>query len=159
MILAPPFTFRLDDGFTPVSLGNLACELSVEDLDRRLAVFALPGGAPLASWLLARLERLSGGLGLAPDGEDEVEDALWILDFVVEEAGQPVAKVQLQAGAIGAGLLGVARAPDDAARLVDALVAALTAAPDEVAPCRTRVVCPRTGAAAVYGFDGTRYLR
>jgi hypothetical protein len=155
---APPFTFHLDDGFTPLALGNQACELAVEDLDLRLVAAArLPvgPGPALASWLLARLAHLAGDLGLGP--EEEVEDAVWILDFIVAEGGAPVAKLQLQAGAIGAGLLGVARGDGDAARVVAALVAVLTAAPEGVAPVRVRVAAPG-GPVHEYGFDGARYL-
>ena len=159
---APPFTFTLDDGFTVVELGEGACELALDDLDLRLeAAAALParGGAPLASWLLARLERMTGGLGRDPAAVDEIEGAVFVLDFVVREGDAEVAKVQVQAGGVGAGLLGVVRSAADAPRVVDAWIAALVAAPAQVASVRIQVAEPAgRGPPAAYGHDGARYL-
>ncbi len=157
--------FQVDDGFTAVELED-GVDVEVEDLDARLLARGLPdlNGAPVASWAFARLGALVGGedatrrLALDPDTVEHVDDALFVIDFVVRASGAPVAKVQLQGGTIGVALLGVAR---DATAVLEAFEAALLAAPGEVAVCRVLTLDPTQGADApihAYGFDGARYL-
>lgn len=157
----PPYTFTLDDGFAVLDLGEALCELAVDDFDRLIleipAVQLLPA-APLASWLLARLCQLNGGLGLQSDAVECIEGGVWVLDFVVHGGEQPVAKVQLQAGTIGAGLLGVAVDPEQAEGLMQALLQALHEAPSAVAVCRIRIRDPEADLEYTYGFDGQNYL-
>lgn len=142
---APPYRLVLDDGFAPLELGEALHQLCVDDLDTQLlASGRLPAldGAPVASWLLARLEGLSAGLGLSSDRVEEIEDAVWVVDFVLQREGQPVGKLQLQGGMIGAGLLGVLAGAEEPSAVSQAVLQALLAAPDEVCPCEVRVCDP-----------------
>ncbi|MEQ9498547.1 MAG: hypothetical protein RIT81_16850 [Deltaproteobacteria bacterium] len=157
------YTFAVDDGFTAVELDDPQ-DFAVEDLDERFTPH-LPelNGAPVASWVFARLGALVGGedatrrLALDPDTVEHVDDALFVIDFVVRRGEAPVAKIQLQGGTIGVALLGVTA---DAA-VVEAFEAALLAAVDEVATCRVMTLDPAAGPDASvqrFGFDGARYL-
>lgn len=159
----PAFTFEVDDGFTAVDL-EAGADVAVDDLDERLvAAGRLPelGGAPVASWVFARLGALVGGedatrrLALDPDTVEHVDDAVYVVDFVVRCAGEAVAKVQIQGGTIGVALLGVAR---DVEAVVEAFEGALLADPTEVAVCRVQVLDPKSGPLCAYGFDGAEYL-
>lgn len=171
----PPFRFTLDDGFACLDLGEALCEISVEDLQEQLQdTGRLPdlAGAPLASWLLARLQFLSADAPLVPsDAVEDIEDGVWVVDFVVGQGGLPIAKVQLQAGMAGAGLLGVAGNSEQAGLLVQSLIQRLLEAPSAVAECQIRIhdplwrvdpgaYAPHPGDDAVvhYGFDGEVYL-
>lgn len=132
--------FVLDDGFAVVEFGATATDLEIDDLDARIPAPEL-GGAPFASFLLARLAHLTGPLGLDPDLVEHVEGGVWVLDYVVSSGEAVVAKVQLQGGMQGAGLLGVAADPDTARAVLEAFCAAV-AAGAEVAACRVRIVDP-----------------
>lgn len=139
---APPFVFALDDGFTAVDLSA-----PVEVYQDLSASFPEQGaGAALASWLLARLAYLAdGGLALEPGLVERVEGGVYVIEFVVLDASQiAVAKLQLQAGAAGAALLGVCERG-----LVEAVVgawrAALSAAPEELAAVIVEVEDPADG--------------
>lgn len=154
------FEFAVDDGFTAVELDG-AQEIEVEDLDARVAPH-LPdlGGAPVASWVFARLGALVGGedatkrLALDPDTVEHVDDALFVVDFVVRRDGATVAKVQLQGGTIGVALLGLTT--DEG--VVRAFEGALAEAPEVVASCRVLTLDPNGGPVHVFGHDGARYL-
>lgn len=173
---APPYRFEVDDGFGVVELGERLLELEIDDLDARLAASAeLPplDGAPIASWILARLAALvaGGDLGLTPGLVEHIDGGVFVLDFVVARAGVLVAKVQLQAGMIGAGLLGVVRSDEAPGALASALVRALGAAPAAVAAVEVRIVDPEwalepevfspppsSESVGRFGYDGARYL-
>ena len=138
-------------------------------------------GAPIASWVLARLAKLSrseppalelAGEPLAPDGPVEiVDDAVFVLDWrVVDAEGVTRAKLQIQGGMVGVGLLGV-QDRDLGPRLVEALTEALLTSPADVDTVCARVqdpdwmntpqdYVPAPSAEHVnhYGWDGTRYL-
>lgn len=163
-----------DDGYGVVSLTD-PVELHVDDWGSALqAALTAPldlGGAPFASWVLARLFALSTDLGSVTGSRVEVvDDAVFVLDWVVSAEDEPVAKVQIQGGMLGVGLLGV-QARDLGRRIVDPLTAVLAARPHEVATGVIRVrdpdwveaphdYRPRPGddAANVFGWDGVRYL-
>jgi hypothetical protein len=159
-------SFAVDDGLTRVRLEE-AREIDEQSLDRKLAP---PPGAPLASWLLARLTRLcqaavEPGEGaparLLEQREDTVEvceGGVYVVDFVLRQDGRPAGKVQLQAGRAGAALLGVAAMDTDDP--VGAFVAALQASPTDVAFCSVQVRDPDwpEGEVVTYGYDGERYL-
>ncbi len=157
----PPYTFTLDDGFAVLELGEALCELAVDDFDRLILESTHLQdlqGAPLASWLLARLCHLNEGLGLQPDAVECIEGGVWVVDFVVHCDEAPVAKIQLQGGMIGAGLLGVAVNPEHAEGLMQALLHRLLRAPEAVAECRVRIRDPEAEDECVFGFEGGVYL-
>lgn len=159
-------SFAVDDGLTRVRLKETR-EIDEQSLDLELAP---PPGAPLASWLLARLTRLcqealrpgEGGPGrVLEQREDTVEvceGGVYVVDFVVRQDGRPAGKIQLQAGRAGAALLGVTSI--DADDPVDAFVAAVQASPTDVALCSVRVRDPDwpEGEVVAFGYDGERYL-
>lgn len=172
---AGDFHFQVDEGFAVLELPEVLHELAIEDLDARLLQHDLPGlqGAPLASWLLARLEALTEGrgLGFRPGLVEHIEGGVWVVDFVVHHRERPAGKVQLQGGMIGAGLLGVLAEHESPEAVLSALVARLVDAPGEVAVCEVRIVdpewetspedyapAPDSTSVARFGFDGARYL-
>ena len=131
-------------------------------------------GAPFASWVLARLVGLSGpdaGADAEPGPVEVIEDAVFVRDWIVaDSAGAAVAKLQIQGGMIGVGLLGVQTRTADRG-IVDALTAAMVARPFDVGLVRTRVRDPvwaevpeafrpepSPDTANQYGWDGVRYL-
>lgn len=126
-------------------------------------------GAPLASWLLARLAFLTDDC-LCLAGEEANDGGGYEIDMVVYrstvarppqqpgivqgflfdigelllpvESEQPVAAFQLQADMEGVGVIGE-RAPDCSAdELLGALAAALLAAPEDLIPCELVVRDP-----------------
>jgi hypothetical protein len=151
---AADLDFEVDDGLTLVSMTD-GFEIDEQALDDRFAGV----GAPIASWILARLLKLSGGsLDLSADQIEVCEGGVFVIDFVVRSAGHPLGKVQLQAGIIGAAMLGVVA--QDARDVVDRFVARMLEAPNDVATCRVRVRDPAwpTDHIVEFGFDGARYL-
>lgn len=173
---AGPFHFVVDDGYTPLELGEALVQIAVEDFDERLLgsgrVPAI-GPAPIASWVLARLEALSGegGLGFSPGFPEFVDGGTWVLDFLVGRGAEPVGKVQLQGGMIGVGALGVLAPGEDPEAVVGALCEALLAAPEAVRPIEVWVVDPEQGDlpeeyepepndghVCRFGYDGEAYL-
>jgi hypothetical protein len=129
------------------------------------------GGAPLASWLLARLARLTDGrLGLA--GEEHNDGGGYVVEFVVyAEPEQAVASFQLQADMEGAGVVGQRVADCPAEEVLGALAAALLAAPDELMARELAVRDPEweldpemykprpvEGTCNQYGWDGQHFL-
>jgi hypothetical protein len=144
--------FVVDDGYSLVA--GAERELDEQHLGARL-----PVNAPLASWLLARLAHLAAGsLALEPDVIEVCEGAVYLIDFVVRKDAAAVGKVQLQAGREGAALLGALSI--DPTYVVDRLVEALLANPQDVAACRARARDPAWPEHRVveYGYDGTRYF-
>jgi len=141
------FRVVADDGFTVVNFDD-PVELHVDDWDEQLetqlnarACVVDLSGAPRASWVLARLAAL---MGQSPtEGPVElVDDAVFVVDFVVwAEDAKPVAKVQIQGGMIGVGLLGVQERRLEH-RLIDALTQALVASPQTYEICSVRVRDP-----------------
>ncbi len=172
--MADGLRFREDDGYGVVSLAD-PVEVHVDDWALALqAALATPidlDEAPFASWVLARLAAVSTGLAAPTRAPvDIVDDAVYVLDWVVSIEDEAVAKVQIQGGMIGVGLLGV-QDRDLGGRLVDALTGVLAARPHEVAPISLRSRDPDWAeapddyrprpderAANVFGWDGARYL-
>jgi hypothetical protein len=152
---AAELEFLVDDGYSLVRLEE-GTALDEQSLGARLTP---PEGAPLDSWLLARLKRLAGGtLALSEDVVEICDGAVYVIDFVVRSGGKPIGKVQLQAGPEGAALLGVVSA--DPSLVIERFTAALMTAPEDVAACRVRVRDPRwrEDESVEYGHDGTSYL-
>jgi hypothetical protein len=158
-------TFTADDGYTEVEIDGGA-ELHEEELDRAiLATARVPdlNGAPLASWILARIAHLVGAR-LGSTAVEVCEGGVFVLDFVLSDAtGERIGKVQVQAGWIGAGVLGVVAASVRPELVVRALVSVLAAEPESVGLCEIRVVDSAEendpgSRTHRYGFDGRRYL-
>lgn len=117
-------------------------------------------GAPLGSWVLARLARLAAtGLGLG--GEEHIDGGGYVIEFAAYEAPparprQPllfdpgeylqrdelVAVFQLQADADGVVVIGDRAVTCSVEGLLEAFAAALTLAPAEISPCELAVVDP-----------------
>jgi hypothetical protein len=134
-------------------------ELEDEAFDLRLtATGRIPdlGGAPIASWLLARLARLTDDM-LGVDGEESTDGGGYVIEFLVyrepnrtkpavmqpllfdmEELGvhiepeRPVASLQLQADMQGVAVLGYRAADCPGEKVLQALADALLAAPDDM---------------------------
>jgi hypothetical protein len=150
-------SFAVDDGYTIVPLEE-SVELDEQRLDRLLAPI-VPAGAPVASWLLARLARVcAGSLAFEPEVVEICDGGLYVIDFVLRWGGEPVGKIQVQAGASGVALLGVLAIDPDV--VIERFVAALATAPQEVAQICVRVRDPawREDRIAQYGFDGAAFL-
>jgi hypothetical protein len=166
------YCFSLDDGYSVLDLAagaplEEADQLAEDDLDRiLLATGRVPdlGGAPIASWVLARLSHLAGRAIRPAGGVEICEGAVYVVDFLVRTGdGRLAAKVQLQGGSIGVGLLGIGVAGFDPRAIASAFASALIERPGAVAQCEVRVLDPawgidESGEPNRYGFDGTRYL-
>jgi hypothetical protein len=97
-------------------------------------------GAPVASWLLARLARITDG-GFPSSGKERNDGGGWCVDFVVyTEDGRPVATFQLQGDMRGAAVLGDRAAECPAEEVLQALVDRLVDAPDDLIESRLTVV-------------------
>ncbi len=176
-------------------------ELEDDAFDLRLArTGKIPdlGGAPIASWLLARFARLTDdGLGLA--GVEHNDGGGYVIEFVVYriysewedpqatfvqpllfdvaelgvdvEPEKPVASFQFQATMEGAVVLGQRAHDCPAEEVLEALAAALLAAPTELLrrqlavkdpewKCDPEMYCPRPvkGSRNWYGWDGSEFL-
>jgi hypothetical protein len=155
------------------------------------------GGAPIASWLLARLARLTDDrLGLA--GEEGVDGGGYLVEFVVYRVGpdwrteaargqgflfdmaeflppvaseDAVASFQFQADMEGAAVIGRRAAGCPGEEVLEALAAAILAAPADLMPREVIVRDPEwnldpemysprpvEGSRNVYGWDGARFL-
>ena len=154
-------SFEVDDGYSLVPLASGA-EIDEQSLDRRLSESKrVPKDAPLASWILARLARLARGSLAIDEGTVEIcAGGLYVIDFVIRRSADPVGKVQLQAGVLGAALLGVVSREVDPAEVVERFIEALLVEPAQVSPCRARARDPAWPEDRVieYGFDGSSYL-
>ena len=170
------FRFIADDGFGVVELAD-PVEVQVEDWDAHLLrALAKPlslDNSPFASWVLARLAFMRDDLVDDPARSpvEVIEDALFVIDWRVEdENGRVVAKLQVQGGMVGVGLLGV-QERDLTTSLVDALTTILVELPEQLAPVCICVrdpawtdwpddFTPTPGPQTVnaYGWDGARFL-
>lgn len=129
------------------------------------------GGAPIASWLLARFARLTND-GFPSSGKEHNDGGGWCLEFVVYGPDErPLSAFQFQCDMQGASIVGD-RAPDcDPEAMLGALADALLEHPSDLLPCRLRVVDPEwrhdpecyeprpvPGDRNRYGWDGERFL-
>jgi hypothetical protein len=145
-------------------------ELLGEEFDLRLSnTGRVPdlGGAPIASWLLARLERL---LGPVVAGKEYNDGGGYMVEFVVYavhvepekpkanfvqpllfdmaalgvhiEPDKPVASFQFQADMQGAAVLGYRAVDCSGEDVLAALAAAFLAAPEDLVPCKVAVIDP-----------------
>jgi hypothetical protein len=176
-------------------------DLQDDAFDLRLTgTIQLPdlGGAPIASWLLARLARLTDGrLGLA--GAEDADGGGYMVEFVVyvvpaapasqrarsvqqllfdmgesgvsAEPERPVASFQFQADMEAAAVVGQRTADCPCEEVLEALAAALLAAPAELMPRELAVKDPEwkldpemyrprpdKGSCNWYGWDGSEFL-
>ena len=129
-------------------------------------------GAPFASWVFARIASLAG-FEPPPDSPvvEVIDDAVYVLDWVVTTLdGTTVAKLQVQGGMVGVGLLGVQRR-ELGTSVVDALLAAMIERPLDVSRSKVLVrdpdweeapddYLPRPDGrhANAFGWDGHSYL-
>jgi hypothetical protein len=141
-----------------------------EHVDKELlATEALPdlAGAPVASWLLARVARLTGkrfpysyGQVVGSDGAD-----YWLRFYCLSRSGSPIGVLSCfgsQAGVV----LAVRHVPSSEPNvLLDSFIRALLAAPGDVSRCRvivqyTEMTDPEVAfhIPRVYGWNGSRYL-
>jgi hypothetical protein len=138
-------------------------EICEEELDLRLmnsGKVPTLRGAPVASWVLARLAALTGETLGSGQGEMQHNDGgdynLEIL--VYRQDRTPVGQVQLQGGRGGVAALGECAATESPARIVEEFIAALLHEPKAVAPCQLRVRNLDTGKWRVFGYDDNKYL-
>jgi hypothetical protein len=136
--------FRFEVARTDVDLGSedRLQELLDEEFDLRLSNSGrLPnlGGAPVASWLLARLGKLTAD-GIRLFGEEENDGGGYMVELLVyDERETPVAVFQLQGNSMGAAILGDCILNCSPGDILDALAAALLAAPADLVTCRLGV--------------------
>lgn len=134
-----------------------------------LATGALPdlGGAPVASWLLARVARLAGkrfpysyGEVVGSDGAD-----YWLHFYCLSRTGNPLGVLSCFANQLAV-VLTVNHSPQvDPNVLLNSFIRLLLAEPDKVSRCRiivqyTEMTDPKVAChiPRVYGWDGRRYL-
>lgn len=151
-------------------------ELNDDEFDLRLQRFgSVPelDGAPIASWLLARLGRMTDdGLSFPLFDKQRNDGGGWCSDFVVyDNAERPIAAFQFQADMQGAAVIGNRSADVPSDTLLDALAAALMAVPTSIQECRLTVIdpdwkhepdayhpVPVKGSRNTYGWDGAQFF-
>jgi hypothetical protein len=129
-----------------------------EEFDRRLAGSGrLPdlAGAPVASWVAARLARLAGGLpGRAC--HQHVDGGEYLLNFLVFRPDRShIGSAQIQADRSGVAICCVC---PGARRVLAELAASLLAESADVAECRIDVSDPETDCGHAYGYEWGQYL-
>jgi hypothetical protein len=129
------------------------------------------GGAPLASWLMARLAKLTDD-GFPSSGTEHNDGGGWCIEFVVYVADErPIATFQFQGDMHGAAVFGERTQDCDPEAVLSAMATALLEHPEDLLPCRLRVVdpeweedpacyepMPAPGDRNVYGWNGERFL-
>lgn len=124
-------------------------------------------GAPVASWLLARIARLAGKRFPYSYGEVAGSDAAgyWVRYFVISQKDKPVGILSVSGTAQDIKLSLAHTADTVPEEICDAFLAGLLLEPSDITRCRVvsvyteltdpdcRFVIPR-----VYGWDGKRFL-
>jgi hypothetical protein len=149
--------------------------VEVEELDALLLAPAVsagpPRGAPVASWVLARLAALAH-LPAAGDRVHTIEGGGYVLELAVLDAHRNlVGRLQLQGDANGNALFGQVRLGLSSSLAIQALVDALLAEPQAVAQYVLKVrdpdwrldpddftPRPTRDSFNAYGWDGVTYL-
>jgi hypothetical protein len=166
------FRFQVENG---ARLTGLEEELVEEEFDLRLAKSGrLPDlkGAPVASWLMARLTRLTNDGIPCSKGKQGNDGGGYVIEFVTyADKDRPVASFQCQADGIGAAILGDCSDDCEPREVLDTFAAALLQAPTELMECALAVVdpewkhdpdayTPRPGHDSCnwYGWDGSKFL-
>jgi len=150
----------LDDFFAAEEESQL--QGSVGGSDLLLAEFKRKGGArllgkaPLASWLFARLERISPGLAEAVESEDDLGG--WQICFRICADAKPVGLLFIEADSAEIAISVDAEDDQTAAAIRDQLVALLTAEPATVAVCELTIHAAELSHDNEYGWDGTQFL-
>lgn len=165
------YRFQIENGSELIGLReSLVCE----DLDLKMqATNKLPAlnGAPVASWVLARL------LAMTDNGfEDEVRERNdgggFVLEFVVyKDTDTPVASFQLQGNTEGIAMLGERSGNHPNDQIVHAFVSAVVESPMDLKECRHLIKDPEwqhepgtfsptpvKGSTNQYGWDGSKFL-
>jgi hypothetical protein len=169
VIWAEDIGFLCEERYHDVDLPG-AVTTKRERVDQELlAAGVLPdlSGAPVASWLLARVARLAGkrfpysyGQVVGSDGAD-----YWLRFYCLSRSSNPLGVLSCfgkQAGVV----LAVRHPPGSEPNiLLDSFIRALLAAPSDVSRCRvivqyTEMTDPEIAfhIPRVYGWDGRRYL-
>jgi hypothetical protein len=141
-----------------------------ENVDRALlASGVLPdlGGAPTASWLLARVARLAGrrfpysyGEVVGSDGAD-----YWLRFYCMARSGKPLGTLSCFGKTAGIAMVAQSLSGVEADLLFDSFIRSLLSAPAEVSQCRiivqySEMTDPEVAfhIPRVYGWDSGRYL-
>jgi hypothetical protein len=99
------------------------------------------GGAPVASWLLARLGKVTDEGIPCLFGAESNDGGGYVVEFLAyDESDTPVAGFQLQGDSVGAAVLGDCVPNCSPEEVLHALAAALLAAPDDLVACRLAVI-------------------
>lgn len=155
----PTYWFLVDEATTTSSIADGA-EICVEEID---AVMISSGrvpplhGAPVASWVLARLAALVRNGSLPTAGQDNDGGAFVLELMAFQHDRSLVAEIQLQGGTEGVSLFGSCISAEDPAKIEGELVDALLAEPSELRSVSLSVRDPDDGSRRRYGFDGTRF--
>lgn len=167
------FKFQIiRDSYVP----GLRKELTANELDQPLVRSGkLPdlGGAPVASWILARLAKLtSGKVGFALDDKQRNDGGGFAIEFLVlDKDERRIAEFQLQGDTMGAAILGRRTEECSSGDIIHAVISALLASPADLMSCRLAVTDPewwedpemyapkpKRGAKNWYGWDGVKFL-
>ncbi len=167
------FSFRAEGADSDLGLDEA---LDGDDFGLYLSKFgAVPdlAGAPVASWLLARIGRMTDDApGVPLYGREWVDGGGWMTEFVVYiEPDQPVGAFQLQADVESAAVIGDRTANVQADEILDALASAIMSEPLGLARCELTVIDPEwkhdpamydprpvRGTRNHYGWDGDHFL-
>jgi hypothetical protein len=158
----PSFYFLLDNVDSTLK-GVTSKAFDDQSFDDRLTGSgSLPdrNGAPLGSWVIARLAHLTNGRVGPIDGETlYVDGGDFCLDLLVyDETMSPIATLQIQGGDSIA-IFGECHGDVNHAAVLDEFAAALVADPKVVRPFRININDPEDRSSRRYGYDGGRYLR
>ncbi|MGP0066257.1 MAG: hypothetical protein ACLQGP_21970 [Isosphaeraceae bacterium] len=118
------------------------------------------GGAPLASWVLARLAEISeSSLFPADFVRREGELGGYRIRLLAVRATEPIAKLQLGAECGEAVLTATSSNPDTATEAARGLIVVLAAEPKSLGRCRVEVRARELGGHRnEYGYDGRKLL-
>lgn len=159
-----PYLFELDDGYTSVGFQSRV-EVAVEDFAQQL-VAELSENYPLTlselpSWVICRLAKLTQKPEqYFPEEKQYCEEGLFIVDLLVAQSdGRVLAKLQLQAGAPGVGILGAAGSEEAAKNSVSALKQALLDSCRDLEALTLEVVDPDTQQSYRYGYSAQGLLK
>jgi len=117
-------------------------------------------GAPVASWLLARLARLTWD-NCSPEKYLQREDDMggYLLELLIAKGAEPVARLTVDAGSELVELGGDAVSEEMAKEVVSRFIAALVEEPLAVERCRFYVCGAELGGYENdYGWDGDDFL-
>lgn len=148
--------------FSDLPVDHLSVDSGHNDLRemaRATGLISRLNGAPLASWLLARLQKLfllSGEVSSLAETEDDLGG--YRLEFLVVEETTPVALLSVEADSAELFLGTQAETAETAKAVVQQFVAELFANPLAVARCELLVPAAELDGENEYGWDGHYFL-